>query len=385
MSAPPISSVASGDSDLDLESMFQATLSLAREVTKGAILNYCDAPLEEHNISLTAQQILAGDTRHRALLFMNDSSPAANPNLSADQMAQNGSGVDSPCSGVPTRAQPSFQPAMMGQMASLSSINDAARTSLHFQSANSYRAFTNANFQPQSSFNATRNQPELPQVMPLIQAANSHTRQLQQPFSSYPSISDNNFHSLSANQQHRPQLQQASLAAATPPTMDNIFTRTNDFLARQTTQPMNRINAQQQVVTNLQQGYGNPVNRIYLNSGQGSSLQSARPYNLTLPTLAPAQRPQHSENLLIVESRSTTQSRSGTPQGFEMAKDNTKSKKRKVLTDAEKAVQKARKKAKASKSDKADKSMLASTTIQYLCTMNLTFRKRIRLNTMYQK
>ncbi|KAB8305125.1 hypothetical protein EYC80_004420 [Monilinia laxa] len=118
------------------------------------------------------------------------------------------------------------------------------------------------------------------------------------------------------------------------------------------------------MIARLQEGYQSFSNPSFSNSNnqatynmpgsafnlERSSSNASLPYNLSLPPLAPAQRSPHLDNLLIVESRSTTQSRSETPQNFEMVK-NTNPKKRRTQTEEEKAA----KKAKVNKIDKAEK------------------------------
>ncbi|ESZ92195.1 hypothetical protein SBOR_7423 [Sclerotinia borealis F-4128] len=363
MSAPPISSFAGGDIVFDLDAAFKESLVIARDVVKGAILKHCDASLDGHNICFTAQKILDGDTRYNGFLTMRDSESSSNRtaynnNNNIVQLRYSGNTIG------PTDQATTMM--MMGRMASPSpsSLHLNNNINTHFYGGNSLQNYGHSNFQPQSSFNVNssvaQTQPELPQVAVLLRAANdSHHRP------PYPML-NNNLHSLSSSNQRPRQLQEVSPGIEYPRNLENLFFRSNSILALQNTNPTIRSNVQQQMIAQLQQGSRNFAHQQpYSNShtaysGQGSPLNLERSSsngsllsNLALPPLAPAQispRSPRLDNLLIVESRSTTQSRSGTPLDFEMAK-NTNPKKRKTQTDEQKAA----KKAKVNKTDKADK------------------------------
>ncbi|KAI9648327.1 hypothetical protein NHQ30_002960 [Ciborinia camelliae] len=346
MNAPPISSIAPGETEIDIEVAFadSSSLRVARDVVKGVLLKHFHASFDGHDICFTAQQILSGDMRYGDVLILRDSE------LPADRTAQDNI-VQLPYSG--STIGPTFQPTTRTTMGQIASPLNMSNNHSHFQSGNSLPTFNDSNFRPRSSFNVAQTQTELPQVANLLRTANNQMLP-------YPHM-NNNIYSLSSNQ-YAPQEQQVMPGVEYPRKLETLFSRTNSILALQNTNSTNRSNVQQQMIAQLQQGSLNFTNQSYLNSnttysGQGSTFNletsisnSAIPSNLALPPLAPAQSSPHLENLLIVESRSTTQSRSETPLDSEMTK-NTNPKKRKAQTDDQKAA----KKAKVNKTDKADK------------------------------
>ncbi|KAF7876761.1 hypothetical protein EAF04_001844 [Stromatinia cepivora] len=362
MSVPPTASFAMSDAEIDLEAVFKESLAIARDVVKGAILKHYNAPLDGQNICFTAQHILAGDERYNGVLTMRESE------LSADRMVQNNI-VQLPYSG--NTIGPTFHPSTMGQMGQMVQTNShltMSNINSHPHRENSMQNSNNSQFRPHSSFSAaqtqtrTRTQTELPQVSNLLQGANNYHQQ------AYPS--NNNPHSLSSNR--RPsQLPQVSGGVKYPHSMRDLFSRSDSIVASQNINPTNRSDFQQQLIAQLQ-GSRNFANQSYSNSytayaGQGSSTlersssNGSLSSNLSLPPLAPAQRSPHTDNLLIVESRSTTQSRAETPLDSEMAK-YTSSKKRRAQTDEQKA---AAKKAKTNKGEKADKLELMKDKAKY--------------------
>ncbi|KAJ8064047.1 hypothetical protein OCU04_007887 [Sclerotinia nivalis] len=366
MSVSHTASFAMSDVEIDLAAMFEDSIAIARDVVKGMILKHCNAPLDGQNICFTAQRILAGDERYDRVLTMRES------DLSADTMAQNNI-VQLPYSG--NTIGPTFHPSTMGQMGQMVQTNSPLTMSninSHLHRESSMQNSNNSQFRPQSSFSVaqtqtqtqTRTQTELPQVSNLLQGANNYHQQ------TYPS--NNNLHSLSSNRRP-PQLPQVSGSVKYPHSMGDLFSRSDSILASQNINPTNRSGFQQQMILKLQQGSRNLGNLSYSNSytayaGQGSSSTLERSSsngslssNLSLPPLAPAQRSPHTDSLLIVESRSTTQSRAETPLDLEMAK-NTNSKKRRAQTDEQKA---AAKKAKTNKGEKADKLELMKDKAKY--------------------
>ncbi|KAF7956467.1 hypothetical protein EAE96_003808 [Botrytis aclada] len=335
MSVPPISSLASGDADIDLGAAFGESLGIARDVVKGVLLKSLRVSFEGHNISFPAQQILSGDETYNTLLTMRDlESP---PGMMVDNNV-----IQLPYSGniISSTSQSSAMSGQMNQMAfsplTTSNLNSHIRPENSIQQ----QPFNNSNGRPQSSFNATQSQTELPQLSNLLRAVNTNNYTQQQ---TYPS--SNNSYSLSSNQALRPQLQQLNPATKYPQNMDDLFSRSDSVLASQI--PANRSNFQQQMIARLQKDSRTFANQSYPSyGGQGpipnlerSNSSNSVLSNSSLPTLAPAQKLPQTENLLVVESRSSTQSRSETPMDLEMTKA-TNSRKRKVQTEEQKAAAK---------------------------------------------
>ncbi|KAF7900196.1 uncharacterized protein EAF01_007499, partial [Botrytis porri] len=335
MSVPSISSLPSGDTDIDLEAAFKESLGIAREVVKGVLLQSLRVSFEGHNISFPAQQILSGDETYNTLLTMRDlESPTG---LMIDNNV-----IQLPYSGniISSTSQLSAMGGQMNQMAfsplTTSNLNSHIRPGNSIQQ----QPFSNSNYRPQSSFNVTQSQTELPQLSNLLRAVNTNNYTQQQTFPS-----SNNSYSLSSNQPLRPQLQHHNPAIKYPQNMDDLFSRSDSVLASQI--PSNRSNFQQQMIARLQKDSRTFANQSYSSyGGQGpipnlerSSSSSSALSSSSLPTLAPAQKPPQTENLLVVESRSSTQSRSETPMDLEMTK-GTNPRKRKVQTEEQKAAAK---------------------------------------------
>ncbi|THV46051.1 hypothetical protein BGAL_0422g00090 [Botrytis galanthina] len=336
MSVPPISSLASSDTDVDLEAAFKESLGIARDVVKGVLLQSLRVSFEGHHISFPAQQILSGDETYNTLLTMRDlDSPTG--------MMIDNNVIQLPCSGniMSSTSQPSAMSGQMNQMAfsplTTSNLNSHIRPG---NSTQQQQPFNNSNYRPQSSFNATQSQTELPQLSNVLRAVNTNNYTQQQ---TYPS--SNNSYSLSSNQPLRPQLQQHNPATKYPQNMDDLFSRSDSVLASQI--PANRSNFQQQMIARLQKDSRTFANQSYSSyGGQGpipnlerTSSSSSVLSSSSLPTLAPAQKLPQTENLLVVESRSSTQSRSETPMDLEMTKA-TNPRKRKVQTEEQKAAAK---------------------------------------------
>ncbi|APA13972.1 predicted protein [Sclerotinia sclerotiorum 1980 UF-70] len=361
MSASPTVSFATSDVEIDLAAMFEDSIDIARDVVKGVILKHCNAPLDGQNICFAAQHILAGDDRYNRVLTMRES------DSSADTMVQSNI-VQLPYSG--NTIGPTFHPSTMGQMAQMTQTNSPLTMSninSHLHRENSMQNPNNSQFRPQSSFSVaqtqSRAQTELLQVSNLLQGGNNYHQQ------TYPS--NNNLHSLSSIRRPH-QLPQVSCSIKYPHSMGDLFSRSDSILASQNINPTNRSKFQRQMISELQdsQNLANPhnPNSSTAHVGQGSSSTLERSSsngslssNLSLPPLAPAQRSPHTDSLLIVESRSTTQSRAETPLDLEMAK-NTNSKKRRAQTGDRKATAK---KAKTSKGEKADKLELMKDKAKY--------------------
>ncbi|KAF7917401.1 uncharacterized protein EAE98_010164 [Botrytis deweyae] len=338
MSVPPISSLASSDTDIDLEAAFKESLGIARDVVKGVLLKSLRVSFEGHNISFPAQQILSGDETYNTLLTMRDlESPTG--------MMIDNNVIQLPYSGniISSTSQSSAMSGQMNQMAF--SPLTASNLNSHIRPGNSIQQqpFNNSNYRPQSSFNVTQSQTELPQLANLLRAVNTNNYSQQQ---TYPS--SNNSYSLSSNQPLRPQPQQQNPATKYPQNMDDLFSRSDSVLASQI--PANRSNFQQQMIARLQKDSRTFANQSYSSyggqGGQGpipnlerSSSSSSVLSSSSLPTLAPAQKLPQTENLLVVESRSSTQSRSETPMDLEMTKA-TNPRKRKVQTEEQKAAAK---------------------------------------------
>lgn len=335
MSAPPISSLASGDTGVDLEAAFKESLGIARDVVKGVLLKSLRVSFEGHNISFPAQQILSGDETYNTLLALRDLDSPAGMMIDSDviQLPYSGNTISS-------TSQSSAMGGQMNQMSfsplTTSNLNSHTRPGNPLQQ----QPFNNSNHRPQSSFNATQSQTELPQLSNLLRTVNTNNYTQQQ---TYPS--NNNSYSLSSNQPLRPQLQQHISATKYPQNMDDLFSRSDSVLASQI--PANRSNYQQQMIARLQKDSRTLANQSYSSyGGQGpipnlerSSSSNSVLSSSSLPTLAPAQKLPQTENLLVVESRSSTQSRSETPMDLEMTKA-TNMRKRKIQTDEQKAAAK---------------------------------------------
>ncbi|KAK6605966.1 hypothetical protein H4I96_04428 [Botrytis cinerea] len=289
MSAPPISSLASGDTGVDLEAAFKESLGIARDVVKGVLLKSLRVSFEGHNISFPAQQILSGDETYNTLLALRDLDSPAGMMIDSDviQLPYSGNTISS-------TSQSSAMGGQMNQMSfsplTTSNLNSHTRPGNPLQQ----QPFNNSNHRPQSSFNATQSQTELPQLSNLLRTVN-----------------------------------------------------TNNYTQQQTYPSNNNSNYQQQMIARLQKDSRTLANQSYsCYGGQGpipnlerSSSSNSVLSSSSLPTLAPAQKLPQTENLLVVESRSSTQSRSETPMDLEMTKA-TNMRKRKIQTDEQKAAAK---------------------------------------------
>lgn len=363
MSVPPISSIATDDTKIDLDATFGESLSIARNVVKGVLLKTWEMSYEGHDICLAAQRIIEGDERYSEALTMRDPQPADVDGRRFIQLPRSGDTIST------------HQWSRNGQTGGSHSYMN--RDYPHFRSGNSLQTFNNSNFPQQSSlssFNVAQAEP--PQLGNSLQPANNYSQR------SYPSMSRHYLHSLSSNQQ-QPQLRPASSGVEYPRKLEQLFPRSDSILATQTTNATNRSNVQQQIIARLQQDPRNFANSPYPYNqatyrGQGlssnlaarsSSNGSLPPNTSSLPVLAPAQKYPPAEDLLTVESRSTTQSRSETPMDFEMSQ-NTIPKKRRAQTDKQKAA----KRAKANESEKANKLELVSTTLIKLLIRSNIFK-----------
>ncbi|KAA8575331.1 hypothetical protein EYC84_004503 [Monilinia fructicola] len=294
MSIPPISSLATSDTAIDLQDTFKESLSVVRDVTKGVLLKHWGISLDGFEYITSSEPL-----------------PSAAPSTTPETSA------------AATPAAATTASAATASAATTTTATTATTTTTTTpHTTTSPTTTTTTSQQPQHLHNNhntshnNHNKPLLPTLYQTTTVIHSHPHlQINVP----------------------PQLQQNLPGVEYPRKLENLFPRSNSILALQNTNPTNRSNVQQQMIARLQEGYQSFSNPSYSHSNnpttyslpgsafnlEKSSSNGSLSYNLSLPPLAPAQRSPHLDNLLI----------------------------RKTQTDEKKAA----KKAKANKIDKAEK------------------------------